>query len=479
MEDLKGKTLAGLRWNLSERAGVQVVQFLPTVVLARLVAPEEFGLIGMLSLFIALANAFTDSGFGAALIRKKDASYVDECSIFYFNILVGSVVVLILCFAAPLIAGFYDQPMLTALTRLLSLEILIRSFGLIQTTRLTRQLDFKTQFQANLFATCAAGALAIAAAYRGWGVWSLALQTLSKVLFGVGALWLICDWRPALIFRLASLQEMFGFGSRMLSSGLVSVFFDNLYQVFIGKVFSASALGYFTRAAALRSVVLDSSSHALDRVLYPALASIQDDRARLKRACRRSLRLATFIHFPMIMVLIVAADPLINLLFSARWKESVVFFQLMCASMLLYPLHVINLDILQVKGRSDLFLRLEIIKRSMIILNILITYRWGINAMLLGQCVATLIAYFLNSYYSERLIAYALKAQILDVLPAFVFSLVMAGGMMIAGAAMPATNRFMVLTAQTGLGAGVYLLLHWVKRSEAWKELVELARQER
>ncbi len=474
MDDLRQRTLSGLFWNLVERVGLRIVQFLPTILLARLLAPEQFGLVGMLTLFIALAQTFLDSGFGVALIQKRDATFTDECSIFYFNILVGGVAVLVLFFAAPLIADFYHQPLLIALTRWLSLDILLKSFSLIQITLLTRALDFKTQIKANLFATLCAGVIGVAAAYYGLGVWSLVIQTIANTLLRTVALWRLSAWRPALRFSLASLRGMFGFGSRMLASGMLAVFFDNFYQAFIGKVFSAAPLGYYTRAASMRDVVIDTTSNTLGRVMYPALASIQEDTARLRRGYRQSALLSTFIHFPLMIGLGVVAQPFITLLFSARWADSVLFFQLMCVAGLPYPLSVINLDILKVKGRSDLFLRLEIIKRSLTVVNALVAYRWGIGAILLGQVGISGVAYFLNSFYSERLIVYPMKVQILDVLPSLLFAGLMGGGMWLAGLALGPTSDFLHLVVQAGAGVILYLALNWLGKSEPLYEVAGL-----
>ncbi len=474
MDDLRQKTLSGLFWSLSERVGLRVVQFLPTILLARLLTPEQFGLVGMLALFIALAQTFLDSGFGAALIQKQGTTYADECSIFYFNILVGGLAILALYFAAPLIAAFYQQPLLIPLTRWLSLDILLKSFSLIQTTLLTRALDFRTQIKANLFATLCAGVIGVAAAYYGLGVWSLVIQTLANTLLFTAALWRLSAWRPALRFSLASLRGMFSFSSRMLASGLLAVFFDNFYQMFIGKVFSAGPLGHYTRAASLRGVVIDATSNTLGRVMYPALASIQDDVERLKRGYRKTVVLSTFIHFPLMIGLAVIAQPLITLLFSARWADSVLFFQLMCVAGLLYPLSVINLDILKVKGRSDLFLRIEIIKRSLIVVNVLVAYRSGIGAILLGHVVIAGIAYVLNSFYSERLIAYPMKTQILDVLPSLLFAGPMGAGMALVGSALVAAGNFAQLVVQAAVGATIYLALNWLGKTEALQEVMKL-----
>ena len=477
IKNLRGRTLAGLFWNLTERLGIQIVSFIPTILLARLLSPAQFGLIGMLTLFTALAGTFLDSGFGTALIQKKDATYTDECSIFYFNTLVGIVLVVILFFLAPLIAAFYNQPILTGLMRWLSLDILINSFSLIQTTLLIRKLDFKTQLKANLFASLASGVFGVAAAYLGLGVWSLVVQTVSETFMATLTLWFMSDWRPAWIFSFKSLRELFGFGSRMLLSSLVSTGFDNLYQVFIGKVFSAASLGNYTRASSMKGIVIDTTSDTVGRVLYPALSTLQDSPVLLRRAYRKSLLLTTFIHFPMMVGLIVIASPLINLLFTAKWVNSVIFFQLMCAAGILYPLHVINLDVLKVKGRSDLFFRLTVLKRSLQVVILFVTYRWGISAMLIGQIFNSIIAYGLNSYYSERLIEFSVKDQLLDVFPSFLISVLMGAGAWFVGRALHPSSNLLLLVIEIGVGGVLYLLLHFIGKTEPLTQALNLVKQ--
>jgi len=422
-----------------------------------------------------LTQIFLDSGFGVALIQKKNATFEDECSIFYFNILVGGLAVIALFFAAPLIAEFYNQSILTGLMRWLSIDLLITAFGLIQTTQLIRRMDFKSLLKANLLGTLAGGVVGISAAYLGLGVWSLVLQTISNTVFQTIILWLVCDWRPAFIFSLKSLRGMFSFGSRMLSSSLFTTFFDNLYQLFIGKVFSAASLGYYTRAFSLRAIVIDASSDALGKVLFPSMSSIQEDTERLKRVYRKSILLSTFVHFPLMMGLIVIAGPLITILFSSKWQESILYFQLMCVTGLLYPLSVVNLEILKVRGRSDLFLRLNLIKRSLLVLTIVITYRWGISAMLAGQIFNSIIAYILNSLYSEKLIGYSTKSQWLDFLPNLMIASIMAAGMWGIGFLFPDGNLGRLL-AQIALGLVLYFSINRLARTEPFFEFFAMSK---
>lgn len=473
MDNLKEKTLTGLFWNLAERVGVRIVQFIPTIILARLLSPEEFGLVGMLIVFILLAQAFLDGGFGTALIQKKDSDFTDECSIFYFNLLIGGLLVFGLYFAAPLIAAFYAQPLLTPLTRWLSLDILLKSSSLLQTTLLIRRLDFKTQLKANLMATLLGGAAGIVAAYAGLGVWSLVIQTLTGSALSSLSLWLMSPWRPGFRFSLRALKSMFVFGSNMLFSSLLSTLFDNLYQIFIGKLFSASSLGYYTRANSLKMMVIDTTSSSFSRVLFPAMASIQDDTERLRQAYRKSVLLITFVHFPLMLGLAATAAPLINFLFSEKWGESVLYFQLMCLATLLYPLHVINLEVLKVKGRSDLFFRLEVIKRTLIIVMILFTVRWGIIAMLIGQIINSMIAYFLNAYFTKRLIGYPIATQLADIAPNLGISVLMAGAMFfLSGLAQWPDWALLLMQASGGVLA--FLGLAWLCKSDSLYEVVSL-----
>lgn len=475
MKNLREKTLSGLFWNLTERVGLRILQFFPTIILARLLAPEQFGLVGMLSIFTALARTFLDSGFGLALIQKRETTYADECSIFYFNIFIGTGVVALFFLISPFVAAFYAQPVLSPLMRWLSLDILIESFALIQITKLTRAIDFKTLVKAKLFASLLSSIFGIAAAYMGMGVWSLVIQTVADTILQTLNLWRFSPWRPALLFSADSLKSMFGFGSRMLLTSLVSAFFDNFYQAFIGKTFSAEMLGYFSRANSLRGVVVDTTADTASRVLFPALASIQDEPERLKSSYRRSIVLMSFLHFPVMIALAVTAKPLIALLFSDKWNATAVFFQLMCLTGLTYPLHSINLNIIKVRGRSDLYLNLNIARRALAVANIFALYRWGITAILSGQIVASLFAYFINSYYSTTLVNYPVREQLLDVLPALTISALTGGGMYLAGSLIAEDAPVALLAAQGATGVILYFGLSWLTRSKALSELILIA----
>lgn len=417
MDDLKTRAISGVFWSLADRLGLQAVQFGVSVILARLLLPAEFGIIGMLALFMAVAQSLMDSGFGSALIQKQDTDRVDESSIFFFNIIVGITLACALCLATPWIAEFYDQPLLVGLTRFMSLSLVFNAFGLVQLAILTKRLDFKTQMKVGIAASITSGAIGVYLALKGYGVWSLAAQSVCNALFRSAIFWVVSPWRPALAFSPRALRQMVGFGSRLAAAGMLNTFFDNFYYAFIGKMFSAADLGYYTRANSMQRVVTSASTQTISRVMFPALSAIQDDETRLRQAYRRSLSIAVFVNTPLMLGLAAIAEPLIIFLFTDRWAPSAPYFQLICIAGTLYPLHAINLSILQVKGRSDLYLWLEIMKKCLIVGSLALCYRWGITALLLGGIGVSLVAYVLNGHYSGKLISYPMAEQLIDVLP--------------------------------------------------------------
>ena len=469
-ENLKQKTLGAISWSFVESIVARGVQFVIGVVLARLLFPEQFGQIGMLMIFIAVSQAFLDSGFGDALIQKQGITQTDICSIFYFNIVVGFAAAGLLSLAAPWIAAFYKLPVLTPLTRALSLTIVINSFGLIQNALLTKQINFKTQTKVSLIAGVLSGIIGIVLAVRGFGVWSLVIQQISSTFVRTVCLWLFSSWRPILVFSFDSLREMFGFGSRMLFSVLLSRIFDNIYLVVIGRLFSAADLGFFTRAKTMNDIPTQTLSEMVGRVTFPIFSMIQDDPARLKRGLKKSLATLVLVDFPMMIGLAITARPLVLVLLTTKWEPSIPHLQLLCVAGLLYPLHLMNLNMLQALGRSDLFLRLEIIKKFLIVVNIAITWRWGISGMICGMIVISIISFYLNSYYNGILISYPIKEQVLDLFPYLIMASLM-GVVVYAAGLLPFANHWSMLLVQLTTGVVVYVLLCRVFRLQAFMDL--------
>jgi O-antigen/teichoic acid export membrane protein len=469
-ESLKTKTVHALLWSFLEAIALRGVQFVVGIVLARLLFPEQFGLIGMLTIFMAVIRAFLDSGFGAALIQKREVTQTDICSIFYFNIVVGIVAAGLLCLAAPWIAAFYKQPVLTPLTRALSLTIVINSFGMIQSTILTKEINFKTKTKVSVIAGVLSGVAGIALAALGFGVWSLVVQQVTASLFTTVGLWSFSPWRPALVFSFDALRGMFGFGSRLLVSSVLNQIFENVYFVVIGKLFSPADLGFFTRAKTLNDLPSQTLSQMVGRVTFPVFSTIQDDRERLKRGLKRAMTTLVLVNFPMMIGLAIIARPLVLMLLTEKWAPSITYLQLLCVAGLLFPLHLMNLNMLQALGRSDLFLRLEIIKKVMITINIAVTWRWGISAIIYGMIVTSLIAYYLNSYYNGALISYPIREQALDLFPYLIVSLLMGSAVYAAGL-LQFPGHWSTLLVQITAGVFVYVGLCRVFRLKAFMDI--------
>lgn len=476
MDNLSVKTAKGMIWSIAENLGLQLIRFAFSILLARLLLPEQFGLIGMLVLFMAVAQSLLDSGFGDALIQKKDASYTDMCSVFYFNLLVSILLALVLCLGAPLIANFYGELTLIPLTRVLSLSIVANAFGLVPLTLLIKLMEFKALLRANLISALLSGLLGTGMAFLGFGVWSLAVQSVSAAFLRSMLIWIQSRWYPGRVFSLKSLKTLFAFGSRLLLSGLLDTLFRNVYQPIIGKLFSAADLGYYVRAQTMQAPIVDTVGAALARVMFSALSPLQDDRVKLKHVYRKTISTVTLFHFSLMAGMIVIAEPLITLLITERWAASIPYFQLLCFVGLFYPLQVLNLNILKVMGYSDYFFRLEVIKKALTAMSILITYRWGIAGLLYGQIAVSIMAYYLNSYYSGRLINYSTWDQIKDLLPVTFIGGLTASAMWIAGTLFSDTILLRLL-AQCFIGTIVFLGMGRLLAGTVFIDVTRLAKQ--
>lgn len=456
---IKRKTISAAKWSAVERLGSQSVQFLISVILARLLLPEQFGLIAMLTIFFAVAQTFVDSGFGAALIQKKEVSHLDKCSIFYFNILVGAGAALLVFSTAQSISVFYDQPVLEPLTKFLSINLLITSLAIVHSVTLSRELNFKAQAKIGIVSSVASGIVGVSLAVAGFGVWSLAIQQVASNGIRVVLLWAVSDWRPSLCFSIASLRTLFGFGSRMLLAGLLDNFFKNIYLIVIGKLYPPALLGFYTRAQGLKDVVALNLTQIISKVSFPAFSSIQDDNEILKELFRKSLVFSAFVIFPAMLGMIAVAEPMVVSLLTDKWLPSVFYLQLLCVVGMLLPMQALNLSIIKSKGRSDIYLRLEIIKKFLIVINVAVTWQWGIEPMIIGQVILAICSYALNSFYAKPMVGYSLFAQISDVMPIFVASLIMSIGVFSLGLMISDLNFAALLLVQIIFGATLYVFL--------------------
>lgn len=422
MESLKSTTIRGVGWSFVDNVLNSGISFVVGLVLARILSPAEFGIIGMTAVFIAVANTIIDSGFPNALIRKTDATQTDYNTVFYFNLATSFGLYALLCLSSPAIASFFNQPQLAVILPVLGLVLIINAGAIIQRTLLIKKVDFKTQTKVSVVASTGSALVGIGMALAGYGVWSLvgyqvARQTLTTLLF-----WMLGVWRPTRVVSRRSFNEMFGFGSKLLLSGLIDTIYRNIYYIVIGRFYSAWLLGQFTRAEQFSQIFSNNLTVVVQRVSYPVLSMIQDDPARLKDAYRKVIKHTTLVAFSAMLGLFAVAKPLILILIGEKWEEAIGLLQILCLSGMLYPLHAINLNILQVKGRSDLYLKLEVIKKLIATVPVVVGVFFGIKLMLWLGVGASIIAYFLNSWYSAELIGYSTKAQLKDICPIIVVS---------------------------------------------------------
>lgn len=423
---LKSRSITALRWSAIDVAGRQCVTFAVTLILARLLSPAEFGLIGMLSLFVALASSIVDSGLGSALIQRKTLTEADKSSVFYFNAAMGAAMAIAVFSIAPWVAQFYRQPVLLPLTRWMALNLFIESFGVVQVALLTRKLDFRPQFKAGFAALIISGVVAIWMASNGFGVWSLVAQTLISTSVFTCLIWVLCSWKPAPIFRLKSLLSLYGFGSLLLLSGLLNTLFDRIQLAVIGKSFSAMQLGYYTRACSTQQFPVSLLSTVVTRVTLPVFSQASQNVALLRKGVHTSLISLMLLTLPTMLGLAVVAKPLVLVLFGAKWAPCVPYLQILCIAGVFWPIHIVNLNVTMAVGRADLFLRLEIVKKLLIGLGVACTFRISVIAMVWAVLIVSMLSAVVNTHYSKSLIGYGVLRQMIDLAPYVGIAAVMA-----------------------------------------------------
>jgi len=449
---LKQKTISGLLWSFIDDIAKVGITFVSSIILARLLTPREYGLIGMTTIFIAISQSFIDSGFKQALIRKKDCTQADYSTVFYFNLLISAIFYLVLFVFANYIGQFFEEPQLGGILRVLGIGLVINALTLVQQTQLNKNINFKLQTRISVVSSLVSGAISISMAFMGYGVWSLVAKTLSGAFVSSLLLWWWRDWKPSLIFSWDSFREMFAFGSRLLMSGLLHTLYKNIYNLVIGKYFSAAELGFYTQAQTFQKLPSQHLSGVIQRVSYPVLATLQDDIPRLRAAYRKVIQNTMLITFVLMLGMAAVAEPLLITFVGEQWRPSIVYLQLLCFVGMLYPLHAINLNMLQVQGRSDLFLRLEVLKKVLAVPVIVIGVLFGIKVMIVGMFVNTLIGYYLNAYWSGEFIGYSMAQQIKDILPSFALAASMALAVYLFGHLLGASNMFKLIL-QVGFGA--------------------------
>ena len=425
-ESLKNKTIKGVGWSAADALLGQGVTFIVGLVLARLLSPDEYGLIGICLIFTTVLNGIVDSGFSNALIRKKDVTDEDYNTMFTTNMAISIVLYVLLFISAPFVSDFFHRVELIALVRVTGLILFFNALSITQVTILTKNIDFKTKTKASLVSAIISGVIGIAMAFMGYGVWSLVAQQLSKQLLYTLCLWVLSKWWPKFTFYKDSFKYMWGFGWKLLASGILNNIWNQLYQVVIGRCYTSSTLGHYTRANEYASIFSSNLTLIVQRVSYPVLAEIQDDKERMVQGYRKVIKVTMFVTAVCMISLGAVSEPLIYTLIGTKWHEAATYLPLICISMSLYPLHAINLNILQVLGRSDIFLYLEILKKIVGIVPIVIGIFCGIYYMLLASILTGVISLYLNTWYTGKTLNYSFWKQLRDITPSYFTALVIA-----------------------------------------------------
>ena len=470
--ELRKKTLHGAGWSFIDNIANYGVSFIVGLILARMLTPQEYGLIGIILIFIALFNTIVDSGFSNALIRNKDAKEIDYNTVFFVNLAVSLLLFVICYFSAPVIATFFNEPQLTPLTRVMGIVVVINAFAIIQRTILIKKINFKIQTKVSLVASVGSGIIGIVMAVLGMGVWSLVAQQISRQLLNTIFLWLWNSWRPRMQFSFASFKEHFGFGWKLLTSSVIDTVWREIYQVVIGKYYAAAALGEYTRAKQFGDIFSSNMTSVVQRVTYPVLSSIQDDKDKLKYGYRRIIKTTMFIAFVCMLMLAAVSRPMIEVLIGNQWGEAAKMLPILCFNMMLYPLHAINLNMLQVQGRSDLFLRLEIIKKCIAVIPLCLGIFVGIYWMLWGSLCAGLFNYYLNSYYSGKFLNYDIITQIKDISPSFF--LASAAALMVYAVSFIPMSLYIVFPMQLVVGLVAVIVLSEIFKIDEYKEIKKI-----
>jgi teichuronic acid exporter len=474
MPSLAARATSAAWWSTLEILARYGVQFLVMVVLARLLTPDDFGLIAMLLVFTSIGTLLVDSGFGAALIQRQHTTADDETTVFIFTIFIGVITAGILVLTAPVIAAFFNQPKLVDLTRVMSVVLPLGAFAAVPDALLTMKLDFKARARAEVVASLSSGTVAVVLALRGLGVWSLAWQGIVSIGVRGILLWIYSGWRPRGRYRGESFRSLFGFGGYMLLSGLLNTVAVRLQSLMIGKLFDSRALGFYTLAQSTQSAPASFMGQVLGRVGLPVFSTIAHDRKKLVAALRSSLRMSMFLFVPCMIGIAVIAQPLIEMLYGARWATAAPILNVLALGAALWPVHVLNLAAISAQGRSDLFFRLEVIKQIASIALVLVFAHWGPLAIAWSVLIAGLFSAGLNTYYSKRLLGYGWFAQLADQWPTLALSAIAA----LVGWVMLHWNRVgpIVMLIAIVISAATYLLLAILTKNEALRELRSVVR---
>lgn len=471
----RGNVISGLFWRFAERIGAHGVSFIVSIILARILAPEVYGTIALVTIFTTILNVFVDSGLGNALIQKKDADDLDFSSVFYFNVVVCCVLYLIMFFAAPFIADFYNNSELTPVVRVLSLTLVISGVKNIQQSYVSRTMQFKRFFYATLGGTIGAAVIGIYMAYHGYGIWALVAQHLFNLAMDTVILWITVKWRPKKMFSWNRLKGLLSYGWKLLASALLDTGYSNLRQLIIGKKYSSADLAFYNRGREYPYFIISNINTSINSVLFPTMSKVQDDRKRIKEMTRRAIKTSTYIMAPLMIGLAFCAEPLVRLLLTEKWLECIPYMRIFCVSYLFYPIHTANLSAIKAIGRSDLFLKLEMLKKCVGLALLLSTMWFGVMAMAYSVLLSTLLCMLINAWPNRKLLDYSYRDQMKDIMPGILLAVGM--GVCVYLIKYLGLNDLLTLLIQVPFGALVYIVGSKLFKLEAFTYLMDMMKR--
>lgn len=465
MSSIKGKAIGGIIWTVTDTFVLKGLSFISTLILARWLGPAEFGLVGMIAVFIAIGTSLTDSGLTNSLIRAREKDHKDYTTVFWLNLGMSILVYTVFFICAPWIAIFFKQPILTNLVRLYCFSFVISAFSAVQLARLTSDMAFKKIAKLNIPGTIIGCCVGLLFGYKGYGAYAIVWMYLTTQIVQSLMLWISSSWKPTFVYCRIKAKYHYSFGYKLMLSGLINTIFQNIYNLVIGKLYTPVTLGYFERSRTFNMYPVTVLTSVISKVTYPLLSSIQDDKEKIGIVYRKILRLAFFVIAPMMLIGAAVAKPLFNILLGEEWQEAVPFFQILCLGTMFYPIHAFNLNVFMVYGRSDLFLKLEIIKKSVIVIAISIAYWFGIYGLVWSSVVTSYIALLINTHYSAEMINYNQKQQFKDMLPIFIYGGISVLGIFVFNNLFPTISDMSKLILGLVIGGGIYLGLNYIFKS--------------
>lgn len=471
----KSLIISGLFWRYGERTCAQGVQFIVSIILARLLSPREYGYIGLIIAFIGIGNVFVQSGLGNALIQNKNVNEKDYSSVFFTSIIIGIILFVNMQFLAPAISYFYDEPKLINPIRVLSFMFILAGINTVQQAYVSKKMIFRKFFFSTVLGTIISAIVGICLAYKGFGIWALVWQQLINQVVGTIVLWVIVDWRPILYFSVSRVKRLFTFGGNLLLSSLIDTIYNNMYTFVLGKAYKPDIVGYYNRGKNIPNLIITNINTSIQSVLFPAISREQGDPQKVKRIVRRSIITSTFLIFPCMAGLIATAKSLTIILLTEKWLPSVPFLQFSCFTYAFWPIHTANLQAISAIGRSDIYLKLEITKKVIGVLILIITLPLGIYPMMFGTCITTIIASFLNAHPNAKLLNYNYFEQIKDILPSLMLSLTMM--IIVSSINYLGWNSLVTLVTQIILGAIIYISGAKLFKFECFNYILSTARQ--